>query len=121
MGNLLGSGKRRTDVLKVRVINMRCEVCSYPSRWLLIIRALCAWPTETLLLPPPCQHAGKEVIGASLCPMVVIRPLLPACVQVVGTTEIREEGRVFFSRKTASSLEKLNDTVVGAKSPLQKW
>ena len=57
-----------------------------------------------------CRHAAllsrttgfaglreTQNVGASLCPMVMIRPLLPACAQErVCTTEIREVGRVFF-------------------------
>lgn len=54
--------------------------------------------------------------------MVIIRPLLPACAQErVCTTEMREEGRIFFLPKTTPSLEKLNDTVGRVESPLQKW
>ena len=72
-------------------------------------------------LPVTCGHAAllsrttgfaglreTQNVGASLCPMVMIRPLLPACAQErMCMTQIREVGRIFFVEKPKPSLEKL--------------
>lgn len=63
-------------------------------------------------------------VGASLCPMVMIRPLLSACAQErVCTTEIREVGRVFLFAEERANIRAFfffNQIVMSSESKLSE-
>jgi hypothetical protein len=57
------------------------------------------------------------VKGASLCPKVMIRHLISAWVQVVGATQIRVVGRIFFVPKSKASFKKIKDVIACVENP----